>query len=82
MKIEGDDIRFFLPTFVAPRYHPYTERDPVPSSTVKRIADGLSINLSATMSHAITSIVSPSHPVVFVLRGRFFHKPLIVFLAE
>jgi len=30
LKIEGEDVRYFLPTFVAPRYHPYTETDAVP----------------------------------------------------
>lgn len=64
LKIEGDDVRFFLPTFVAPRYHPYGPQDPVPSSTVFRVRDGLGINVSCTMSQAITSIISPTHAVV------------------
>jgi hypothetical protein len=66
LKIEGDDVRFFLPTFVAPRYHPHTETDPVPSGKAGRVRDGLQLSVSCTMSRAITAVQSPTHPVVFV----------------
>ena len=64
LKIEGEDVRFFLPTFVAPRYQPARETDPIPSGNVKRVLDGLRIDLSCTMSQPITAITSPSHAIV------------------
>ena len=65
LKIEGEDVRFFLPTFVAPRYHPYGESSPVPAGKVTRVLHGLAITVNCTMSQPITTVVSPSHPVVF-----------------
>jgi hypothetical protein len=67
LKIEGEQVRNFLPTFVAPRSHPYGEHDGVASSSVFRVCDGLAFSLTCTtMNQAITDVMSPTHPSVFV----------------
>ena len=64
LKIEGEDVRFFLPTFVAPRYHPHGAGGVVPATGPLRLLDGLAIAVHCTMSQPITAVASPSHPVV------------------
>ena len=64
LKIEGEDVRFFLPTFVAPRYHPHGARSKVPATGPLRLLDGLVITVHCTMSQPIAAITSPSHPVI------------------
>ena len=63
LRTEGDAIKFFLPTYIAPRYNPPTERDPVHGGGAVKVADGLTISVAATMASAITAIRCPTHAV-------------------
>eukprot|EP00042_Codosiga_hollandica_P053811 m.713848 g.713848 ORF g.713848 m.713848 type:complete len:297 (-) comp58781_c0_seq54:1888-2778(-) len=63
LKIEGEDVRYFLPTFVAPRYTPWTESDPIRSGNVRRVLNGLQLRARVDMTDTITAISSPSHAV-------------------
>lgn len=65
LKIEGDDVRYFLPTFVAPRYTPRTESDPIPSGNVRRVLQGLQLRARCDMTDNITAITSPSHQITY-----------------
>eukprot|EP00042_Codosiga_hollandica_P058189 m.873868 g.873868 ORF g.873868 m.873868 type:complete len:910 (+) comp59792_c0_seq2:158-2887(+) len=79
LKIEGDAVCYFLPTFVAPRYTPRTEADPIPTGTVTRVLNGLQIRARCDMTDTITSITSPSHQIVSILENG--NKSCIVDLA-
>jgi hypothetical protein len=63
LKIEGEDVRYFLPTFVAPRYTPRTETDPIHTGTVRRVLNGLQFRAQIDMTDTITAVSSPSHTV-------------------
>lgn len=63
LKIEGEDVRYFLPTFVAPRYTPWTESDPIRSGNVRRVLNGLQLRARVDMTDTITAISSPSHAI-------------------
>ena len=57
LKVDGDAVEFFLPTFVAPRYTPASESDPVPMGGPAP-PDGLRFDLVAAMASDILSIES------------------------
>ena len=60
-------MRYFLPTFVAPRYTPRTETDPVPSSNVKRVLNGLQLRALCNMTDKLAAVTSPSHQIMLVI---------------
>jgi hypothetical protein len=57
LKVDGDAVEFFLPTFVAPRYTPASESDPVPKGGPAP-PDGLRFELVAAMASDIIAIES------------------------
>jgi hypothetical protein len=68
LPVAGDAVKFFLPTFVAPRYHTASEHDPLPDAGgpithFPKNAEGLTISVAATMAAAITAVVSPTHAI-------------------
>ena len=72
LKIEGDAVVFFLPTYVAPRYHPGSETSHVPSSTITHVPNGLHVAVQCTMASNIVQVVSPSHQIVYDLSSTHF----------
>eukprot|EP00053_Salpingoeca_punica_P017620 m.170064 g.170064 ORF g.170064 m.170064 type:complete len:931 (+) comp17248_c0_seq2:123-2915(+) len=66
MKIEEDAVRLLVPTSVAPRYHPWTESDPIPrtGSLTSDAQDGLELRVVCMMPTKITRVHSPSHSIV------------------
>ena len=68
LKIEGECVRYMLPTTVAPRYTPPAASDPVYASpNAQHVLNGLQLRARCDMSDTITSISSPSHPIRFAL---------------
>ncbi|KJE94062.1 von Willebrand domain-containing protein [Capsaspora owczarzaki ATCC 30864] len=73
LKVEGDAVRFLLPTTVAPRYTPYRDtQEAVPSTGVishfnywglGRAPYGLSLNVNCEMRSPITKASSPTHGI-------------------
>eukprot|EP00053_Salpingoeca_punica_P017619 m.170225 g.170225 ORF g.170225 m.170225 type:complete len:908 (+) comp17248_c0_seq19:138-2861(+) len=65
MKIEEDAVRLLVPTSVAPRYHPWTESDPIPrTGSLASAAEGLDLQVVCIMPSKVTRVQSPSHSVV------------------
>jgi len=58
VKIDGDAVTFFLPTYVAPRYTPASEGDPLPAGGVHPPHEGLRFDLVAAMASEIKAIES------------------------
>jgi len=60
LKVDGDAVKFFLPSFIAPRYQPYSETNPLPSSQQgpKYVAEGLRVHVVAAMASNILSVTS------------------------
>jgi len=64
LPIEGDAVKFFLPTFIAPRYTSWRAgADPVGGSGTLRIRDGLAIAVACTTASAITALASSTHAI-------------------
>ena len=74
---EGEAVRFTLPTTVAPRYAPESDRagvGPTPAEALNppaasAVPYGFSFELDAAMSGAIRGVESPSHPIAIELDG-------------
>jgi Ca-activated chloride channel family protein len=74
---EGEAVRFTLPTTVSPRYAPAANRQgvgPTPAEALNppvalQVPYGFSFEMDVTMSGAIRSVQSPSHPVELELDG-------------
>jgi Ca-activated chloride channel family protein len=75
---EGDDLRFFLPTTVSPRYAPAEDqkgvgRTPAEALNPPRafsVPYGLELEVELDMPSAIRAVESPSHPLALELDGR------------
>jgi Mg-chelatase subunit ChlD len=79
LPLAGDDIRFTVPTTVAPRYAPEEDRKGVGETEAERLSPpyalrvpyGLDLRLDVETSAPVRSIESPSHPVkVAIEAGR------------
>jgi Ca-activated chloride channel family protein len=74
---EGEGVRFTLPTTVSPRYAPAQDQTgvgPTPAEALNppvafEVPYGFSVEMDVTMSGAIRSVQSPSHPVECELHG-------------
>lgn len=77
LTVEGDDLRFALPTTVSPRYAPEEDRKGVgrpPSETLNPPRDwsvpyGLDLTVRLEMPSAIRALESPSHAIRLELDG-------------
>jgi len=77
LAIEGDDVRFVLPTTVSPRYAPAEDRTGVgrtPAEAVNppvewRVPYGLEVDVELEMASEIRGVESPSHPISVETRG-------------
>jgi len=76
--LEGEDLRFVVPTTVSPRYAPAEDRVAVgrpPAEAVNppvewKVPYGLELSIDITMPSAIRSVESPSHPISVETGGR------------
>jgi hypothetical protein len=77
LSLEGDDLRFALPTTVSPRYAPAEDRRGVgqpPSEALNpplgwQVPYGLDVTVRIEMPSPIRAVESPSHPVRVELDG-------------
>lgn len=75
--LEGDAIRFTLPTTVSPRYAPVEDRTGVGRSPAEAVSPpvmwevpyGLDFTMQLSMPGTITRVESPSHPISVALAG-------------
>jgi Ca-activated chloride channel family protein len=71
LPLEGDAIRFTLPTAIAPRYAPARDRKGVGESESERVSPpfalqvpyGLSLTVDVDTTAPVRSVESPTHPV-------------------
>jgi Ca-activated chloride channel homolog len=71
LDLEGDNLRFFLPTTISPRYTPedMEERDGIPESErinppfALEVPYGLSLALNIHHPDLLSSVESPTHPI-------------------
>jgi Ca-activated chloride channel family protein len=79
LALEGDAIRFTLPTTIAPRYAPAADRKGVGETEAERVSApyalqvpyGLTLEVDVQTSAPVRSVESPSHPVsVTIENGR------------
>ena len=76
--LEGDNLRFVLPTTVSPRYAPQEDRvavGPSPAEAVNppvawKVPYGLDLTVQLEMPSTIRSVESPSHPICFEPNGQ------------
>ncbi|KAG6555072.1 hypothetical protein Mapa_003107 [Marchantia paleacea] len=66
-----DGLRFVLPTNIAPRYGEQPDMETM-GATILPDSKGFELTIAVTMTSAITSMQSPSHPVVV---GMGTHSP-------
>jgi Ca-activated chloride channel family protein len=77
LPLEGDAIRFTLPTTVAPRYAPAEDRKGVGESEAERVSPpysrevpyGLTLEVDVATSAPVRSVESPSHPIAVTIEG-------------
>jgi hypothetical protein len=77
LPLEGDAIRFTLPTTIAPRYAPAEDRKGVGESEAERVSPsyalqvpyGLTLEVDVETSAPVRSVESPSHPVAVTIDG-------------
>jgi Ca-activated chloride channel family protein len=75
LPLEGDAIRFTLPTTIAPRYAPAADRSGVGESEAERVSPpyalevpyGLTLEVRVETSAPVRSVESPSHPVAVMI---------------
>jgi len=75
LPLEGDAIRFTLPTTIAPRYAPAEDRKGVGESEAERVSPpyalqvpyGLTLEVNVGTSAAVRSVESPSHPIAVAI---------------
>ena len=78
LALEGDAIRFTLPTTISPRYAPaqdllglgIPEAERVTPPYALAVPYGLSLKVDVETSAAIRKVASPSHPVQVSIEGR------------
>ncbi len=84
LALEGDDLRFVLPTTVSPRYAPAEDRVGVGRTSAEAVNPpvewnapyGLELSIEIDMPSAIRSVESPSHPISVETTGRRSHVRL------
>lgn len=77
LSMEGEALRFLLPTAVAPRYAPVEDRlgvSPTPAERVSppialEVPYGLELSVDVALGGAIRTVDSPSHPVRVEMDG-------------
>lgn len=77
LPLAGDDVRFVLPTTIAPRYAPVADRTAVgraPADALNppvalRVPYGLSVTVDVDLGVALRGVESPSHPLAVELDG-------------
>jgi Ca-activated chloride channel homolog len=77
LRMEGEAIRFMLPTTVAPRYAPNEDLRGVSPTPAERVSPpveldvpyGLELEVDVTLPCPVRTVDSPSHPVRFELDG-------------
>jgi len=77
LPLEGDSIRFTLPTTIAPRYAPAEDRKGVGESEAERVSPpyalqvpyGLTLDVDVETSAPVRSVESPSHPIAVTIDG-------------
>ncbi len=75
--LEGDALRFALPTTVSPRYAPAEDQGGVGRSPAEAVNPplawsvpyGLTLHIELDMPSAIRAVASPSHPIALTLDG-------------
>jgi Ca-activated chloride channel family protein len=75
LPLEGDAIRFTLPTTIAPRYAPAEDQKGVGETEAERVSPpyalevpyGLSLKVDVETSVPVRSVESPSHPVAVTI---------------
>jgi Ca-activated chloride channel family protein len=75
--LEGEDLRFLLPTTVSPRYAPLADRKGVGRSEAEAVSPpvawevpyGLDLTVRLEMPSAIRGLESPSHPLAVEIDG-------------
>ncbi len=78
LSLEGEDIRFTVPTVVAPRYAPSEDRKGVGKTVAEAVNPpvawsvpyGLELRVALEMGSAIKGLESPTHPISFDLDGK------------
>lgn len=71
LKVEGDAVVFFLPTHVAPRYTPASDKDPLPAGQGPRwVHDGLHVHVVAAMATNITSVDYETGGIPMTINGQ------------
>ena len=64
LNVSGNSVEFFLPTTVAPRYHPLGASDAVRVGSLSGDAQqGLSVSVQVDMASAVVGVTSPTHPI-------------------
>ena len=77
LALEGDAIRFTLPTTIAPRYAPAEDQKGVGESEADRVSPpyalqvpyGLTLEVDVVTSAPVRSVESPSHPIAVTIDG-------------
>ena len=77
LTVDGDSIRFVIPTTVSPRYAPAQDCVGIgrpDSQTLNpplmwQVPYGLDLRVQLSMSQAISRVASPSHPVAVAMNG-------------
>jgi Ca-activated chloride channel family protein len=77
LTVEGDRLRFVIPTTVSPRYAPAQDRVAVGRSAADtlnppvmwQVPYGLDLRIDLATRHTITRLESPSHPVAVSMNG-------------
>ena len=77
LTVDGNSLRFSIPTTVSPRYAPAEDRVGVGRPDAQtlnpplawRVPYGLDLSVRVTMAAAITRVESPSHPVSVSMNG-------------
>ncbi|XP_046649139.1 von Willebrand factor A domain-containing protein 5A-like [Daphnia pulicaria] len=72
LKVEGKEIRFYLPTTIAPRYIPPTDKSSTAAdlATIKYSTESnyqVDFNATVQMASAITEIRSPTHKIAVTI---------------
>src|SRR5262245_14676724 len=78
LPLEGDDVRFVVPTTVSPRYAPAKDRVGVgrpPAETLNpplawSVPYGLPLTVDVQMTSPVKAVESPSHPVSVEMDGK------------
>ncbi|KAG6555076.1 hypothetical protein Mapa_003111 [Marchantia paleacea] len=70
-----DGLRFVLPTNIAPRYGEQPDMETM-GATILPDSKGFELTIAVTMTSAITSMQSPSHPVVVGMGTHTLNKSL------